>query len=300
MSGAKFTKRRYFMADYIITADSTADVTPEFAKENGIIFLNLGFAFGDEQHTAFDGMDYHEFYQRLRDGEVAKTNACIPGEVHEKFEEIVKSGKDILHLSFSSALSCSYNVAKNEADDLMDEYKERRIMVIDSISAAPGHGLLLYYAVKNLKNGMSLEDNAAFIEKFKYNLCHEFTVDDLKFLARGGRISKTTAVLGTMLSIKPVLHIDNEGRLINIGKMRGRKQALNALVDNMAKHFDESLPNDVVYIGHGDCVEDAEYVRDRVREKFGITEFVIEYICPTVGAHSGPGTVALFYVGKER
>ncbi len=288
------------MAEYIISTDSTADLPLDYTKEHKIVIQDLSFSFGDEMYRGLSDMPPKVFYQRMRDGDVAKTNACIPGNVKASFEEILKAGKDILHISFSSGLSASYNVVKIVAEELSADYPDRKIAVIDSLAAAPGQGLFVYYAVKNHENGMGFDDNVRELEKLKLHVCHEFTVEDLKYLARGGRISKTTAVLGTIINVKPVLHVDNEGHLINIGKVRGRKQSLNALVDNMGKHLCDEYKNEIVFIGHGDCIEDAEYVRDLVKERFGINNFLINYICPTIGAHSGPGTLALFYLGRER
>ncbi|MBQ7637023.1 MAG: DegV family protein [Lachnospiraceae bacterium] len=288
------------MAEYVISTDSTADLPVEYSNEHNIVIQDLSFSFGDEMYRGLADMDPKVFYKRMRDGDVAKTNACIPGNVRASFEEILKSGKDILHISFSSGLSASYNVVKIVAEELSSEYPDRKIAVVDSLAAAPGQGLLVYYGVLNHENGMDFDENVKQMEALKLHVCHEFTVEDLKYLARGGRISKTTAVLGTIINVKPVLHVDNEGHLINISKVRGRKQSLNALVDNMGTHLTDEFKNDIVFIGHGDSLADAEYVRDRVKEKYGVKNFMLNYICPTIGAHSGPGTIALFYLGKSR
>ncbi len=288
------------MADYIISTDSTADLPKNYVLEHHLSIQDLGFSFGDELYRGVSEMNHKTFYNRMREGEIAKTNASIPGAVKAGFEEILKTGKNILHISFSSGLSSSHNVASFIAEELMDEYPDRKIVVVDSLSAAPGQGLLVHYGCLNLEKGMSLEDNAKALEDLKLHVCHEFTVEDLKYLARGGRINKTAAVLGTIINVKPILNVDNEGKLFNSSKVRGRRASLNALVDNMASHLTDDYKNDIVFIGHGDCIEDAEYVRDKVKERFGIENFMINYICPTIGAHSGPGTVALFYLGKER
>ncbi len=288
------------MAEYVISTDSTADLTKDYIQEHELVIQDLGFSFGDELYRGISEMNQQTFFSRMRGGEVAKTNATIPGDVRISFEEILKSGKDILHIAFSSGLSASYNVASMVAEGLLDDYPDRKIMVVDSLAAAAGQGLLVHYACLNREKGMSLEENVRASEELKLHVCHEFTVEDLKYLARGGRISKSTAVLGTIINIKPVLHVDDEGHLVAVGKVRGRKASLNALVDNMESHLTEEFDNDIVFIGHGDCIEDAEYVRDRVKEKFGIRNFMINYISPTIGAHAGPGTVALFYLGKNR
>ncbi len=298
--GSRLTKGVFIMADYVISTDSTADLMQNFVDEHNIVIQDLGFSFGEENYRGISDMSPAIFYERMRKGDVAKTNACIPGDVKASFEKILKEGKDILHLSFSSGLSASYNVAKLVAEELADEYKDRKIRVIDSLCAAPGQGLFVYYAVKAKEGGMSLADNAEYLENLKLHVCHEFTVEDLKYLARGGRISKTTAVIGNIINLKPVLHVDNAGHLINISKARGRRQSLNALVDHMAGHLTDEFKNEVVFIGHGDSLQDAEYVRDLVKERFGINNFVINYLSPTIGAHSGPGTIALFYLGNGR
>ena len=288
------------MAEYVISTDSTADLPKSYISQHELVIQDLGFSFGDELYRGIAEMNHQTFYNRMRAGEVAKTNASIPGDVRANFEEVLKQGKDILHISFSSGLSASYSVAKMVAEGLLDDYPDRKVLVVDSLCAAPGQGLLVHYACLNREKGVSLEDNARAMEELKLHVCHEFTVEDLKYLARGGRISKSTGVLGTIINIKPVMHVDNEGHLVAVGKVRGRKASLNALVDNMASHLCEDYHNDIVFIGHGDCIEDAEYVRDKVKERFGINNFLINYVCPTIGAHSGPGTLALFYLGRER
>ncbi len=288
------------MAEYVISTDSTADLTIEYIKEKGIAIQSLGFAFGDEVYKGLEDMEPRVFYQRVADGELAKTNASIPGDVRASFEAILKEGKDILHIGFSSGLSASYNVAKMTAEELSEEYPDRKIIVIDSLCAAPGQGLFVYYGVKKKEEGATIEENAAYLEQLKLNVCHEFTVEDLKYLARGGRISKTTAAIGTIINIKPVMYVDNEGHLINGSKARGRKASLKALVDNMGSHLTDEFKNEVCFIGHADCLDDAEYVAKMVKDKYGIQNFVINYICPTIGAHTGPGCVALFYLGRER
>ncbi len=288
------------MADYVISTDSTASLPTDYTDKHNVILQDLGFSFGEKLYSGVREMDAKTFYAKMRNGEVAKTNASIPEHIKASFEAILKEGKDILHLGFSSGLSSSYQNAVMIANDLSEEYPDRKIIVIDSLCACLGQGLFVYYAVKNKENGMGLEENAKKMEDLKLHVCHEFTVEDLKYLARGGRISKTTALIGNIINLKPVLHVDNEGHLISVGKVRGRKQSLNALVDNMGKHFTKDYENEIIFICHGDCEEDAQYVADLVKAKFGIDNFLIGPCSPTIGAHSGPGTVALFYIGKER
>ena len=233
--------------------------------------------------------------------EMPTTMACNPQDCKTIFEKRVNEGYDILHIAFSSALSSSYNNACIAASEVMEEHPGSRIVVIDSLSASMGEGLVVYKAVEMKKAGSSMDEIIDFLNAHILNFVHNFTVDDLNHLYRGGRVSKTTAIIGTLASIKPILHVNNEGRLINIGKVRGRKKSLIALVDRMEEHIGSYRDkNDVVFISHGDCLEDAQFVAGLVKERFGIDNIWINYICPTIGTHSGPGTVALFFMGDSR
>ena len=227
------------------------------------------------------------------------TMACNPEVVEKCFRKYLDQGLDVLHISFSSALSSSYNTTAIIARELSEEYTNNKVIVIDSKCASMGEGLFVYKAVQNRDNGMSIEDNVKWLEDNKLHFCHQFTVDDLHHLHRGGRVSKAAAIIGTMINVKPVLHVDNEGRLIPLNNVRGRKKALNALVDNMEKTC-KGYDNDIVFISHGDCLEDAQYVAEQIKARLGIQNFMINYVCPTVGAHSGPGTLALFFMGETR
>lgn len=284
---------------YIISTDSTADLPASYVKEHGIAIQFLSYAFGDTVYGLDNQMDPHAFYDRMRSGEMPTTNACIPDEVQNSFETYLKEGYDILHISFSSGLSASHNNARIAANELAEQYPERKIVMVDSLCASLGQGLLVHYAVTMKEQGKSLEEVAAWLEENKLHLCHQFTVDDLFHLHRGGRVSKATAILGTMINIKPVLHVDDEGHLTSVCNVRGRKKALLKLVDNMSEQM-EGFQNDIIFISHGDCLEDAEFVAAQVKERFGIQNILIDYVSPTIGAHSGPGTVALFHLGKNR
>ena len=284
---------------YIISTDSTADLPASYVKEHGIAIQFLSYAFGDTVYSLDNQMDPHAFYDRMRSGEMPTTNACIPDEVQNSFETYLKEGYDILHISFSSGLSASHNNARIAANELAEQYPERKIVMVDSLCASLGQGLLVHYAVTMKEQGKSLEEVAAWLEENKLHLCHQFTVDDLFHLHRGGRVSKATAILGTMINIKPVLHVDDEGHLTSVCNVRGRKKALLKLVDNMSEQM-EGFQNDIIFISHGDCLEDAEFVAAQVKERFGIQNILIDYVSPTIGAHSGPGTVALFHLGKNR
>lgn len=227
--------------------------------------------------------------------------AANPEELHEMFEKYLKEGKDILHLAFSSELSSSYNNAAVVASELNEQYTENKVIVIDTLSASLGQGLVVYKAVQLRKEGKTIEETAAWVEENKLHFCHQFTVDDLNHLYRGGRVSKLTAVAGTLIHVKPILHVSDEGKLIAIGKVRGRKKSLIALVDNMERTIGSYRDkNDIVFISHGDALEEAEYVASLVKERFGIENFLINPVSPTIGAHSGPGTIALFYMGDRR
>lgn len=284
---------------YIISTDSTADLPASYIEEHGVVIQFLSYAFGNDVYGSANQMEPHAFYERMRAGEMPTTNASIPAEVQTSFEAYLKEGYDILHISFSSGLSASYNNARIAAKELAEQYPERNILLVDSLCASLGQGLLVHYAVTMKENGSSITEVADWLEQNKLHLCHQFTVDDLFHLHRGGRVSKATAILGTLINVKPVLHVDNEGHLTAVCNVRGRKKSLLKLVDIMGTQI-EGYQNDTVFISHGDCPEDAEFVAAQVRERFGIKNILIDYVSPTIGAHSGPGTVALFYLGKER
>lgn len=246
-------------------------------------------------------MDNHLFYEKMRNGSMPTTSQVNPEEAKQDLKEFLKEDKDIIHIAFSSGLSGTYNSMQIAARELEEEGCRHRITIIDSLSASLGEGLLVHKALKQQKKGLSYDEMVQWIENHKRNICHNFTVDDLFHLYRGGRVSKTTAILGTMIKIKPVLHVDDEGHLINVSKAHGRKKALAELVASMERQIGSYRDkNDVVFISHGDCIEDVKFVQKLVEEKFGIHEFVINYVGPTIGAHSGPGTVALFYMGDVR
>ncbi len=284
---------------YIISTDSTADLPMSYVKEHGLAVQFLSYSFGDTVYDIDTQMDSHDFYMRMRSGEMPTTNACIPDQVQKSFEGFLKEGYDILHISFSSGLSASHNNARIAANELAELYPDRKVVVIDSLCASLGQGLLVHYAVTMKEQGKSLEEVASWLEENKLHLCHQFTVDDLFHLHRGGRVSKATAILGTLINVKPVLHVDNEGHLTSVCNVRGRKKALLKLVEHMGEQMG-NYQNDIVFISHGDCPEDAQFVANQVKERFGIDNILIDYVSPTIGAHSGPGTVALFYLGKER
>jgi DegV family protein with EDD domain len=246
-------------------------------------------------------LEPEEFYRIMRSGAMPNTMAVNPDTARQIFTDLLDQGYDIIHIAFSSALSGSYSVSATAARELCDERPGAKITVIDSLCASLGEGLLIHKAVQMKENGNTFDEVVEWIENNKLNLCHLFTVDDLHHLHRGGRVSKATAVIGTLINVKPVLHVNNEGRLIPLNNVRGRKKALISLVDQMEVRIkDYNGKNDIIFISHGDCFEDAQFVANLVKERFGIKENLIHFVSPTIGAHSGPGTVALFFMGKER
>ena len=290
------------MSEYVLITDSSADLSQEMVQELGVTVLPLSFTIQGKIYRNYPDnreMDLPLFYDMLRAGELATTSAVNVAEYTQAVEPILQEGKDVLILAFSSGLSSTYQASVLAAGELREKYPDRKIYTVDTLCASLGQGLLVYLAAQEQRKGKSIEEVRDWAEETKLNLCHQFTVDDLHFLKRGGRISATTAVVGSMLQIKPVLHVDNEGRLINIGKARGRQASLKALVDKMEKTVTEEGKK-TVFISHGDCRKDAVAVADMVRERFGTQDIRINYVGPVIGAHSGPGTLALFYLGTER
>ncbi len=289
------------MKKYLITTDTTCDLPKEYLNEHNIGMLPLYYSINETVYGEENQLSPRDFYNMMRNGAMPTTMAVNPDLARKFFTELLADGYDILHLAFSSALSGSCSVAATVARELSDEYPESKLVVIDSLCASLGEGLLVHKAVQMKENGKSIDEAVGWLENNKLNLCHMFTVDDLFHLHRGGRVSKAAAIIGTLINVKPVLHVDNEGRLIPLNNVRGRKKALISLVDQMESRIKEySYQNDIIFISHGDCLEDAEYVAGLVKERFGIQDSLIHYVSPTIGAHSGPGTVALFFMGKER
>ena len=290
------------MSEFVIMTDSCCDMTAAMAEELGICVLPLSLQMGEDvYHNYLDGREigFEDFYARIRSGETATTSAVSVGTFEAEMRTHLQQGKDILCINFSSALSTTYQSATIAAADLREEFPEAKILVVDSLCASLGQGLLLYLCVQEQRKDRTIGEVRAFAEATKGNICHWFTVDDLNHLKRGGRISAATALFGTMLAIKPVMHVDNEGRLIPVSKARGRKASLTALVDRMAATAIDP-ENQTVFISHGDCLTDAEFVAEEVRRRLGVKTVRINYVGPVIGNHSGPGTMALFFLGKER
>ena len=286
----------------MILTDSSADLTAELVAELGVEVIPLSFTMEDKTYFNYPDnrdIDPADFYARLRGGAMATTAAVNVADYTEAMEPILKEGKDVLVLAFSSGLSATCHSAQIAAGELMEQYPDRKVYVVDTLCASLGQGLLVWYAANLKKQGKTMEEVRDWTEEHKLNLCHWFTVDDLHFLKRGGRISAATAVLGTMLSIKPVMHVDNEGHLIKVCTARGRNASLKALVDHMEQTVLD-LKDQAIFISHGDCLADAQKVADDVKARFGVESIIINYVGPVIGAHSGPGTVALFFMGSER
>lgn len=289
------------MREYVITTDNNSDLPEEYMEEHGIGCMYLSYAMDGKNYKHGSFLPVHEFYDAMRNGSMPTTSQVNPQDARAVFEPYLKEGKDILHIAFSSGLSGTYNSSRIAAEELIEEYPDRKIIVVDSLAASLGQGLLVYLAAEKKEQGEDLEAVAKWAEENKLHMVHLFTVDDLNHLYRGGRVSKTTAVVGSLLNIKPVLHVDNEGKLIAIGKVRGRKKALQELV----KLMDEKIGSyhdkcHTIFISHGDCESDAQYLAEKVKEKYQINTIIMNQVCATIGAHSGPGTMALFFVGDER
>ena len=292
------------MSEYVIVTDSSADLCAELVEQLELSILPLAFILKGKTYRDYPDrreMPIGAIYTSLREGEMVTTAAVNVAEYQAHLEPILAAGKDVLVLAFSSGLSTTCNSARIAAQELSEAYPERKILVVDTLCASLGQGLLVWYAARMRQSGKSIEEVRDWAEANKLHLCHWFTVDDLHFLKRGGRVSAATAVVGTMLQIKPVLHVDNEGHLINMAKARGRKAALKALVDHMEQTAIDPA-GQTVFISHGDCLEDAQFVAQEVSQRFGIPleRIVLNEIGPVIGAHAGPGTVALFFLGKER
>lgn len=287
------------MRDYIITVNSTVDTGKEWLEERNVPVIPLKYTIDGQEYTDMYGLSDKEFFQKLREGKMSVTSQINPEEAKEMLEPYVKEGKDVLHLAFSSALSGTCNSMKIAAEELQEEYPEAKVIVVDTLCACMGEAMLLYYALKQKEAGKTIEEVAQWAEENKLHVCHNVTVDDLFHLHRGGRVSKTAAVLGTMVKVKPIIHMDDKGALQVIGKERGRKKSLHKIVD-MAVERSEGWDNEIIMITHGDCLEDAEYVAKLVREKMDVENVFIHNIGTVIGSHTGPGVVATFCMGNKR
>ena len=290
------------MRDYILMTDSCCDMDPKLAEELGLTVLPLTLDMGGRSYRNYlDGRElpFQDFYSRVRAGELATTSAISVGDFEAAMRPVLESGKDILCLSFSSALSTTYQSAVIAAREMAEAVPEGRVYVVDTLCASLGQGLLVYLCAQQKKAGKSLEELRDYAEATKGSVCHWFTVDDLNHLKRGGRINAATALFGSMLSIKPVLHVDDGGHLVAVSKARGRRASLTALVDRMEQTAIDPK-SQTVFISHGDCLEEAEFVAGEIRRRLGVEDIRINYIGPVIGNHAGPGTMALFFLGTKR
>ncbi len=285
-----------------IVTDSSCNLPEELIDRYRLHILSLMFRVNGKEYYSYEKgkvTDLKQFYTMMRNKEEITTSLIDINTCQPVFEGLLKEGKDILYIGFSSALSGTYQVGAMVLDDLKTTYPERKIYAIDTLGASLGEGLLVYHAAELRRAEKSIEEVYAWLLENRLHLCHWFTVDDLFFLKRGGRVSASAAVLGTILGVKPVMHMDNEGRLILMEKVRGRKNSLDALVDHMQQTA-VNPEEQMVFITHGDCIEDAKYVENQVRQRMHVKDVLINYVDPVIGAHSGPGTVALFFVGTHR
>ena len=284
---------------YRIVTDTCCDFPETMYEELQLSVVPLTLNFRGQEHDHFDEAFMKDMYAGMRNGESGSTAAVNPDGWASVIEPVLAAGEDVLVLAFSSGLSTTYQSAVIAAGELKERYPERKINVVDTRSASLGQGLLVWYACRKRDEGMDLDALTAWAEDARFHLCHWFTVDDLMYLKRGGRISATTAIVGTMLKIKPVLHMDDEGHLINMFKVRGRKASIEALVDKAAE-LGGDYDNSTMFICHGDCIEDAKYLEHLVKERLGVKNVFIGYTGAVIGSHSGPGTLARFFLGKQR
>lgn len=284
---------------YQILTDSCCDFTPEKYRELGLEALPLSVTYRGRTYDDRNDETLKELYDGLRAGEVATTAAVNPARWESAMLPILAAGKDVYIMAFSSGLSTTYQSAVIAAEELAEQYPNRKILVSDTLCASLGQGLLVWYACKKRDEGLSMEQLHDWVEENKLHLCHWFTVNDLMYLKRGGRVSAATALLGTALNIKPILHVDDEGHLINVDKVRGRKTSIAALAEKVAQ-LGGNYDNRVMFISHGDCLADAQALAEILKTRFGVEEVYINYVGAVIGSHSGPGTLALFFMGDHR
>lgn len=290
------------MCDYVIVTDSTCDLPQAIVDQLNINVIPMGFTIGDQAYLNYTDereLSTKEFYNLLRKGNVSMTSQVSVQRYLDEFENILQEGHDIIYLCFSSALSGSFNASNVAANDLLEKYPQSKIYIVDTKAASLGEGLLVYHAVIKKRQGCPIDELKTWVEENRDSFCHWFIVDDLHHLKRGGRISSTTEMLGTLLSVKPILHVDNEGCLISMEKISGRKRALRKLLDKMEETYTVT-EDQTVFISHGDCVEDAEYLADLVRSRIPVKDVLIGFTGPVIGSHTGPGMVGLFYRGIKK
>lgn len=286
------------MNDYVIITDSTSDLPSEIVNEIQVDVIPMKFIMEDKSYL--DGeMPAPEFYGKLRNKILSSTSQISPGEFEQYFSKYLDKGKDVIYISLSSALSGTYSSACVAAQELLKRYPQNKVVVIDSLSVSLGEGLLVYTLAKKKQSGASLEELATWIEENKKNICHWFMVDDLNHLRRGGRISQVSAFFGSMMSIRPILHVDSEGKLSFVEKARGRHKAIDFIVSKM-EELGVNVSEQIIFISHGDCEEDAKNLAEKIKSKSNVKNVVINYVGPVIGSHAGSGALALFFIGKHR
>lgn len=288
------------MQNYVLFTDCACDISPKLLAQWEVPFVSMTVKFDDEEESFLNyDRPFRDFYEKMRSGGVARTSAVNVQDFLEGFEPCLAQGKDILYLAFSSGLSTTYNSSLIAMEELRERYPERKMISVDSLAASAGFGLFVYLVKRKRDEGASIDEAAAYAESIKLNVCHWFTVDDLEYLKRGGRVSAAAALVGGLLNIKPVLHTDNEGHLINMFKVRGRRAAIKALAQKFGElAFDRT--SGTLFISHGDCLEDAKLLKKFIMEDYGVDVALITEIGPVIGSHSGPGTLAFFFLGRER
>lgn len=290
------------MRDYVIVTDSGSDITPYFAKQIGVDVIPLMLFLDGEPHPDYlgkEGMTCKDFYRELRAKKQGTTSAINIDEFRQVMEGYIKEGKDVLYLSLSSGLSATYHHSTLAVEELMQSYPDAKIFSVDSLGASLGQGMMVFLATEEKRNGKTIEEVRDYLEGIKLKLSHWFTVDDLNHLKRGGRISAAAALLGSTLNIKPILHVDEEGHLIPVSKVRGRRNAIKKLAEKIVEQG-VNLEEQTIFISHGDCLEEAETLANLIREQSAVKDVIIDYVGPVIGAHTGPGVIALFFLGSGR
>ena len=294
-------KKVHILRKFCITTDSNSDLPQSYIEKLGTTIIPQYYSFGDTVYGDELHMPPAEFYQRMKDGELPQSQANNPAVIEDKFRALLDQGFDIIHIAFSSALSGSYNNVCMVVKELLEEYTDAKITVIDSLNVSLAESVLVIYANTLKENGASYEEVVARLNEMIPHINVQFTVDDLFHLQRGGRVSKTVAVVGSALNLKPFLYVNNVGGLSSSGTVRGRKKSLRALLDRMkaslAENTDMSLPVGII---HGNCLEEAQSLAELVKAETSFTEVIISEISPSIGAHSGPGALGIIYYGQEK
>lgn len=286
---------------FVLVTDSSANLPEYLIKKFDIKIISLSFFVDNEEYLSYkedETTDISKFYKMMRSGKVIKTSLINEDTFIKNFEKYLKEGHDILYIGMTSGISGTYNASVLASDSLKEMYPDRRIVTIDSLSVSLGLGLLVYYAALLKEKGKSIDEIKEWIEENKLKMRHQFTVEDLMFLKRGGRIPATVAIIGSVLNIKPLLKVDKTGILVNIGKARGRKNSLDKIFETL--ECAEDIENQYIGITHGDCIDDVNYLVNKIKEKYKPKDIIINYVDPVIGAHSGPGTMALFFLAKDK